>query len=182
MIRRRTLHPAAQSLVFCALLLMGSKGGIAASTTLAWDPVDLPVVAGYMLHYGTVSGNYSNHVDVGSNTSYTLTGLAVGSPYYAVATSYDLGRAESSPSNEIGWVPLTSGNAPVPSATPSAAVNSSAAAGSGGGGSGSAIGVGGGGGGCVAQPGNARDSTLTLLLGLSFAFLVLRARRVTPTL
>ena len=144
---------------------MGAKIGVAASTTLTWDPVELPAVAGYMLHYGTVSGNYSNHIDVGSKISHTLTGLALSSPYYAVVTSYDLGRAESSPSNEIGWEPLTSGNAPIPSATPSAAINSSAASG--------------GGGGCAADAGSAGDSTLALLLGLSLAFRILRPRRVT---
>ena len=165
-IRAPALSPA-----LLAFLLLFSMSSIAADSTLAWDPVSAPDVAGYMLHYGTVSGNYANHIDVGNQTAHVLTGLALGNAYYAVVTSYDLGRAESSPSNEIGWIPLQTGNRPAPLPTPSSTVTSSVASQASSGGSG-------GGGGCVADPGRGRDATLSLLLAFLLALRFVKRRHI----
>jgi len=37
---------------------------------------------GYQLYYGLTSGSYTDNVDVGNKTSYTLTGLEDGKKYY----------------------------------------------------------------------------------------------------
>jgi len=56
-------------------------------------------VAGYKLYYGTSSRNYSNNINVGMVTSYTVSGLAPGT-YYFTVTAYDASGNESGFSNE----------------------------------------------------------------------------------
>jgi hypothetical protein len=80
------------------------------SVSLAWDAAPGTNVTGYCLYYGTTSGTYSNKVDVGNNTSVTITGLkgqAVN--YYFIATAYDTNRMEGPPSNQALFT--TSSNA-----------------------------------------------------------------------
>jgi hypothetical protein len=69
--------------------------------TLEWDPNSEPDLAGYKLHYGTGSGSYPTVVDVGRQTTYTLTGLTAGTTYYIVATAYNAAGLESTYSNEV---------------------------------------------------------------------------------
>lgn len=84
----------------------------AAEVQLAWDPNSEPDLAGYRIHYGTASGSYSVHVDVGNVTAYTAPGLADQTRYYFVATAYDnaIPSNESGYSNEVNWA---SGEPPV---------------------------------------------------------------------
>jgi PKD repeat protein len=90
---------------FVAMYLLMSLSGVAsaAQTTLAWDANTQPEVAGYMLHYGTTSGNYAGTIDTGKVTQHTVTGLLDGQTYYFAVTAYDLGRAQSAFSNEVSW-------------------------------------------------------------------------------
>ena len=90
----------------------GTNGGTAeGEITLAWDSATDPAVAGYEIHYGTVSkavsGQYENSADVGmatqtssNTTSYTLGGLTSGQTYYIAVTAYDKSHIESNFSNE----------------------------------------------------------------------------------
>jgi hypothetical protein len=74
----------------------------AGQVTLAWDPTGQPQLGGYKLYYGTASRQYTSHIDVGPNTSYTVVGLPDGSTYYFAVTAYDLSRSvESGFSNEV---------------------------------------------------------------------------------
>lgn len=75
------------------------------SLGLAWDPSAAPVVAGYCIHYGTASGNYSNTVWPGNNLSTTIHGLNSGVTYFFVVSVYDWNGAESPNSSEISYVP-----------------------------------------------------------------------------
>ena len=79
----------------------------AAQTTLAWDP---PVnadgtlftgVSGYKLHMGNASGAYTQTIDVGNVTSYTVNNLSDGSTYYFAAVDYDAAGNTSGYSNEV---------------------------------------------------------------------------------
>ena len=93
----------AQRSIFAFLIVfysICSGAAHAAQASLAWTANPQPQVAGYMLYYGQVSGGYTNKVDVGKVTSYTIAGLLDGKAYYYAVTAYDAGRAESPFSNE----------------------------------------------------------------------------------
>jgi hypothetical protein len=86
---------------------------IAAATTityavqLAWDPNPEPDLAGYKLYWSlTPGGPYTNKVDVGNVTNYTIanTNFAFMKTNYFVATAYNTSGLESTYSNEINWV------------------------------------------------------------------------------
>lgn len=99
---------------------------MAGTVTLAWDANTEPDLAGYKIHYGLVSGNYSNIVNVrtdevgwsaGCPTPYdpfnaeccefTLKNLVVGQTYYIAGTAYDKDDNESAYSIElVHTVPL----------------------------------------------------------------------------
>jgi hypothetical protein len=72
-----------------------------AQTTLEWDENSESDLAGYMLYYGFSSGDYQFSVDVGNQTTYTLTNLEPGKDYYITATAYNTTRLESEHSNEL---------------------------------------------------------------------------------
>jgi hypothetical protein len=70
--------------------------------TLTWDPPTISTnVAGYMLYYGTSSGTYTQSIDVGNVTNYTVGNLRDGLTYYFAATAYNLAKNQSQFSNEV---------------------------------------------------------------------------------
>ncbi|MBI5286287.1 MAG: PKD domain-containing protein [Deltaproteobacteria bacterium] len=80
----------------------------AGQAILSWDPpttnadgTPLTDLAGYKLYYGTAPGNYSQSIDVGNVTTYTINNLIDGFTYYFAVTSYDTSGNESSYSNEV---------------------------------------------------------------------------------
>jgi hypothetical protein len=74
-------------------------------TNLAWDPPDISTdVTGYMIHYGTASGSYSQSIDVGNTASYTVSNLTHGQTYYFAATAYNAAGYQSIYSNEVSIV------------------------------------------------------------------------------
>ena len=56
---------------------------------------------GYKVYYGTVTKAYTNSIDVGNLTTFTLTGLTQGQTYYIVVTAYDTSFNESGFSIEV---------------------------------------------------------------------------------
>ena len=85
--------------LFLALFPMVAHGAVAVD--LAWDANTEPHLAGYKIYYGTASGVYSNSIDVGDVTQYTLAGLIDGVTYYIAATAYDVDDHESGYSVEL---------------------------------------------------------------------------------
>ena len=76
---------------------------------LSWDTSAIGDLAGYKLYYDTDASGYpyANSVDVSNVTTYNLTGLNTGSPYYIAVTTYDTDGNESWYSTEplaIGFV------------------------------------------------------------------------------
>jgi len=71
------------------VVFAGPCAAIGASTaTLAWNPVTDPRLTGYVLFWGTNSGNYIWSVACPSNqTSVTVSSLLTGQPYYFVVES-----------------------------------------------------------------------------------------------
>jgi len=86
----------------------------AGQATLAWDQVSDAAVAGYKLHYGTQSRQYSSAVDAGNSTSHVMSNLQAGTTYYFVVTAYDATGIESGYSNEVSYaVPAPDATLPV---------------------------------------------------------------------
>lgn len=81
------------------LLLPAS--GLAGEVTLAWDPPQDPSIAGYRIYYGSGSRGYEGVLDVGTETTYTLTELAEGQAYYFALVAYDAKGMESPLSPEV---------------------------------------------------------------------------------
>src|SRR3989449_531001 len=94
----RALFVACVLTVLCSLAPALSS---AAQVALAWDANTDPDLAGYKLYYSISSGSYQLSVDVGNQTSYTLSGLLEGQIYYFAATAYNLSGSESGFSNEV---------------------------------------------------------------------------------
>ena len=75
----------------------------AVTVTLAWDPNVEEDLAGYIVYYGTVSRDYDYDVDIGEETSCTISGLEEGIKYYFAVTAYDNEGNESQFSEEISY-------------------------------------------------------------------------------
>ena len=91
--------------LFCFLLAQAFTPGkaLAADITLAWDNGE-PDIAGYKLYLGNHSRNYTQIIDLGLNTHYTIRNLVDGTLYYFSLTAYNKNGLESSFSNEV-WYP-----------------------------------------------------------------------------
>jgi hypothetical protein len=74
-----------------------------ANVTLAWNPSSDPLVAGYNIYYGGISGVYTNKTSVGTATSLTISNLVNGNTYYFAATTYDAAGAESAFSSQVAY-------------------------------------------------------------------------------
>ena len=103
MIKRLFSHIVIISFVLCFFL--SPTNSSAGQVNLAWDPPDISTdVTGYMIHYGTASGSYSQGIDVGNTTSYTVSNLIDGQTYYFAVTAYNAVGYESVYSNEVSIV------------------------------------------------------------------------------
>jgi hypothetical protein len=71
---------------------------------LAWNSSPSPGTIGYIVYYGTLSGQYTNAVNVGNVTTNAVSGLTDGVTYFFAITSYDTNGLESFVSNEISYV------------------------------------------------------------------------------
>lgn len=109
-------------LVLVAVLSLLMTSAHAAQVTVAWDASTDPGVTGYRMHYGTVPGNYTSHVDVGTVTNCVVSGLTDGVTYYFAATAYDGDGNESDYSPAVNY---TVPQAPAPVPEPSAAAPAS---------------------------------------------------------
>ena len=88
--------------VFLLVLLhLTTINSHAAQVTLEWDAVNHPLLGGYMVYYGTYSGDYDDSVDVGNWTSVTFAELEEDETYYFAVTAYSVYEEESEYSNEV---------------------------------------------------------------------------------
>ncbi len=71
----------------------------AVDVSLTWD--SSVGASGYRVYYGNQSGNYSLNINVGNQTSYTLSDTSLVGTYYFAVTAYAPGTAESGFSNEV---------------------------------------------------------------------------------
>jgi hypothetical protein len=99
----RSLWLTGLATLFCVLASVGAAS--AQSMTLAWDANTEPDLAGYRVHYGTVSGSPTTTVDVGNVTQRQFSGLQAGVTYYFRVTAYNTSNDESAPSAEVSHTP-----------------------------------------------------------------------------
>ncbi|MDY6838817.1 MAG: fibronectin type III domain-containing protein [Thermodesulfobacteriota bacterium] len=83
------------------VLVLSGTHAFSGELSLRWNPNLESDIAGYKLHYGTASWDYEFAVDVGNETSYTLSGLQSGMVYYCAASAYDTQGNESDLSEEV---------------------------------------------------------------------------------
>ena len=124
----RVFFSATHAVIIFALLFFTSIAQ-AGQVSLAWDPNTQSTLGGYKVYYGQASGNYSTNVDVGEQTSYTVTNLQDGAQYYFAITAYDTTRTiESGFSNEVSTtISVSSTSIAVPTADFSASPTSGTA-------------------------------------------------------
>ena len=89
--------------------------------TVAWDESN-PVPDGYILYWGTSSGNYPDSHDVGNATQYTIPGLQDGLTYYFAVKAYDDGN-QSAYSQEISHTVATPNSSPNTPSVPNGPAN-----------------------------------------------------------
>ena len=107
---------SAVELVCAILMTLFAYPAFAGQASLAWNASASTGVTGYKVHYGTASGSYGTHLDVGNTLSTTIPNLTSGATYYFAVTAYNA-AGESSYSNEA--------SATIPVAAPVAAFNAS---------------------------------------------------------
>jgi PKD repeat protein len=104
--------------LIAAALLLGIRpvAATAGSLSLAWDPNTEDDLAGYKVYIGTASQTFSQIIDVGHMTAFTVTDLLEGETYFSTVTAYDIFVNESDFSNEVSTtIPVT---APPPEPEP----------------------------------------------------------------
>ena len=75
-----------------------------ASVSLGWTGSPSTNVTGYYLNWGLVSGNCTNHLDVGNVVSTTIGGLTTNTIYYFNIVAYDATGDQAPPSNELAYL------------------------------------------------------------------------------
>jgi hypothetical protein len=82
----------------------------AGSVSLLWNKNPEPDVVGYRVHYGRTGGSPTNHIDLGSATNATVTGLQEGNSYMFYATAYNSAGLESELSVGVSHTVAVAGN------------------------------------------------------------------------
>lgn len=90
----------------CALCLVFSPfAKAAAAATIAWDPINSPIVTGYRIYYGPVGTSFLGSVDVGNTFTGQVAGLQEGITYRFAVVSYGVIGVESALSSEVTYTP-----------------------------------------------------------------------------
>jgi hypothetical protein len=100
-------------LSFTLLLVMfgvSVRDSLAASVVVSWDANSESDLSGYLVSYGSNPGQYSNTVDVGNRTQWSITGLSGTSRVYVAVRAYNASGLTSPFSVEV--VADFSGNQP----------------------------------------------------------------------
>jgi hypothetical protein len=87
------------------LVCAAPAASYAESLTLAWNASTSSGVTGYVISYGLASGVYTNSVDAGNQTTFTVTGLLAETRYYFAVRAVSSGGT-SGFSNEADGAPF----------------------------------------------------------------------------
>jgi hypothetical protein len=97
-----------------------------AAVTFTWKANSEPDLGGYKLYVGTVPGYYAGFIDVGRATSFRVSDLVRGMPYYFALTAYNSSGLESDFTPELtATIPFVTGGgiSAVPGAPTNGLVN-----------------------------------------------------------
>jgi hypothetical protein len=96
MVRARSVF-----LATIACVLLAAARASAGPITLAWDPNTESNIAGYVVEYGPSSAPFTQRVDVGNTTAWTLAGATAGVTYSFRVIAYNTNGEYSDPSSAI---------------------------------------------------------------------------------
>ena len=91
-----------RALSFAVVAVLACSATLAAQT-LTWNANTESNLAGYIVQYGTQSGNPSTSINVGNVTSRTMTGLTAGTTYYFRVVAYNTTGQQSTPSTQVSY-------------------------------------------------------------------------------
>ena len=89
------------------LVCLSAGAAEAGTFTLVWDPSPGPDLAGYVVSWGTSSGQYSDAVDVADGTSFQFTVSDPTQVYYLAVQAYNTAGFRSAFSEEVTIGPIT---------------------------------------------------------------------------
>jgi hypothetical protein len=102
-------HTFTKLLIALSTIFVLAHSASADTLSLMWDPNSEPDVIGYKVHVGTQPGTYTQHIDVGPATTWSLTSAVAGQQYCFAVTAYVSASLEGPRSNEIcaysNWPP-----------------------------------------------------------------------------
>jgi hypothetical protein len=107
-------HTGKGILIILSILFLYPVIGLAAAVNVSWNANTESDLAGYIIYYGTQSGNYAAAVDAGKVTSYRFNDVPTGRTYYVAVSAYDTSGNESDLSSEAS-VYVSAATAPVAS-------------------------------------------------------------------
>jgi len=84
-----------------ALVCLSWSGIHAHEVKFVWNPNPEPDIAGYVIHYGTQSGNLTQKHETGNVTTSTVTGLESATTYYFALQAYNTSGLYSDLTDEI---------------------------------------------------------------------------------
>lgn len=96
-VKRRAAFFALALAVFAAVSVKASQ-----SVSLAWNTSS--GIAGYIVYAGNSPGNYSSQMNVGTNTTVTITGLNPGKTNYFAVASYNSANLVGNPSSPVSYI------------------------------------------------------------------------------
>ena len=91
-----------RALSFAVVAVLACSATLSAQT-LTWNANTESNLAGYIVQYGTQSGNPSTSINVGNVTSRTVTGLTAGATYYFRVVAYNTSGQQSTPSTQVTY-------------------------------------------------------------------------------
>jgi hypothetical protein len=90
--------------VIALLSILSSAAMAMQSVMVGWNPGTDPGIAGYAVYYGTTNGVYSKRLDVGTNTSTTISGLVEGQTNYFAVAAYNAASIEGTASSALTFI------------------------------------------------------------------------------
>jgi hypothetical protein len=101
MVLLQRIHQFLPKTVLALILFLAfSSSVLAADVTIAWNANTESDLAGYKVYYGTASGVYGSPIILGTQTTYTISGLFAGT-YYIAVTAFNSSGLESGYSNQV---------------------------------------------------------------------------------